>query len=68
MEPLLIRIGDIRASGHCVKGAKAWMERHGFDFKNFLRNGAKASELLETKDALAQRVVRETAKRRARGG
>jgi hypothetical protein len=33
------------------------MERHGLDFKAFLRDGLEAKDLLATGDAMAERVV-----------
>lgn len=52
-----ITITDIRAAGHCARGAKAWFERHDLDFKDFLKNGIEEEELLKSGDALAVRVV-----------
>lgn len=63
-EDPLITIGDIRASGHCVRGAKAWFAAHDLDFADFVRNGAPASVLLATGDDLAQFVVSRTLERR----
>jgi len=63
----IIRINDIRETGHCVKGARAWFKLNGLgdkQFKRFLHEGLPASVLLATGDALAQRVVSETLKRR----
>lgn len=61
----IIRIGDIRQAGFCVKGARTWFTRHGLDFKQFLRFGMPASELIAKGDGLAQKVVEA---KRARDG
>lgn len=53
----LVTIDDIIAAGHCVSGAKRWFRIHGLDFRAFLQNGARASDLLATGDALARQVV-----------
>lgn len=53
----VITINDVTAAGHCAKGARRWFEGHGFDFRDFLKRGIRASRLLETGDALARRVV-----------
>ena len=60
-----ITITDIVAAGHCVSGAKAWLTRHGFDWRTFMRQGATEAELLATGDALAVQVIE---RKRARGG
>lgn len=60
----LVTISDIRAAGHCVKGAKSWFEYHELDFKAFLREGIEAEILLATNDQFAIDVVN---RKRARG-
>lgn len=57
MEDPIITIADIRATGHCVRGAGRWFALHGLDFKKFMREGLPASTLLATDDALARQVV-----------
>jgi hypothetical protein len=53
----IITIDNVRACGFCGLGARRWFERHGFNFRHFVKNGAPASTLLATGDALALRVV-----------
>lgn len=60
-----ITIDDVVAAGHCVRGAKAWFEQHGFNFRQFLNEGATEAELLATGDALAEQVIE---RKRARRG
>lgn len=63
-----ITIDDIRAAGHCVSGARRWLTRHGFVWRDFLTNGATEAELLETGDGLAEQVIeRKHAREAARG-
>ena len=52
-----VTIGDVRAAGHCVRGAKDWFGRHGLDFRAFLRDGIEEDEFLTKGDALARRIV-----------
>lgn len=52
-----VTIDDVRAAGHCVRGAKDWFERHGLDFRAFLREGIDEAEFLAKGDGLATRVV-----------
>ena len=54
---VIVTIDDVRAAGLCVNGSRAWFERHGLDFRSFLRDGLDAETLLATNDAMALRVV-----------
>lgn len=63
-----ITITDIRAAGHCARGARDWFERHGFDFRTFLKDGISEDEFLATGDSLAAEVIKHKREReRARG-
>lgn len=53
----IITIQDVRNCGLCVWGARAWFERHGLNFRHFIRHGIRASEVLKTGDGYAQQVV-----------
>lgn len=53
----IVTITDIRLAGHCGAGAYDWFKAHDLDFRDFLRNGIRASVLLATGDALAEQVV-----------
>lgn len=59
-----IRVDDLRKSGVCPR-ASAWFERHGLDWRDFVRNGISGERLIATGDAIAIRVVAEA---RARAG
>lgn len=63
-DPLIIRVGDIRASGICLQGARGWFRRQGLDWQMFLAQGLAAEVLAATGDALALRVIA-TARARA---
>ena len=54
---VIVTIDDVRAVGLCVNGSRTWFERHGLDFRAFLRKGLDAETLLATNDAMALRVV-----------
>lgn len=56
-KPRLITIDHVRAAGMCVHGTRSWFDRHGLDFRAFLREGIAADVLLATGDAMARRVV-----------
>ena len=57
VSPVRVTIQDARELGFCVGGTRTFMERHGLDFKAFLRDGLDAADLLATGDAMAERVV-----------
>lgn len=52
-----ITITDVRRAGHCVTGARAWFERHGLDFRDFIKSGIAEETFLASGDALAVAVV-----------
>jgi hypothetical protein len=54
---ILITITDVTLAGHCPSGARRWFDDHGLNFRNFLKNGIPAADLLATGDALADQVV-----------
>lgn len=64
----IIRIDDIRLAGHCVRGAGKWFERHGLNFREFIKNGLPADQFIAAGDALAQRVVDRKKEREKIGG
>ncbi len=50
-------VDAVRTAGLCMNGSHAWFERHGLDFRAFLREGLDAQTLLATNDTMALRVV-----------
>ena len=56
-----------RDAGLCISGAKTWIEEHGFNWRDFVRNGLPASVLVATNDDLAMRTV-EAARKEAENG
>ncbi|MFN4003779.1 MAG: hypothetical protein ACK4J1_03595 [Hylemonella sp.] len=56
-DDVIVTINHARRAGLCVNGARAWFDRHGLDFRAFLREGIAASKLLATGDAMAAKAV-----------
>lgn len=57
MDDPIITITDVRRV-YCVAGAKDWFESHGFDFRDFIRNGTPASTMLgKGDDGVIQRII-----------
>lgn len=44
--------------GYCARGARAWFERHGLDFRAFVRDGLDEAAFLATGDGMAAALVR----------
>lgn len=61
---MIITIDDVRAI-HCTRGARRWFEKHGLDFRAFLREGLDAETFLARGDHLARGVVRHKLAREA---
>lgn len=64
---MLIRIDDIIKAGICASGARRWFHAHGLDFRDFMKNGISAEDLLATGDAYAEQVVARKLEREANG-
>ena len=58
LDGLIITVRDITITGHCVGGTRRWFEHYGFDFRDAIKNGIPARDLLATGDAQAIAVVR----------
>lgn len=61
-----ITITDVRDAGFCASGARRWFEAYGLDFRDFVKHGISAEDLLATNDSYADRVV-EYVRSRERG-
>lgn len=47
----------VREAKMCAKGTRAFFERQGWDFQEFLKNGLDAEFFIKTGDAMALQVV-----------
>ncbi|WFC43263.1 hypothetical protein [Pseudoxanthomonas sp. SE1] len=47
-----------RSAGFCAPGARLWFERHGLDFRAFVRSGLPASIFEGTGCGMAQALAR----------
>jgi len=58
VKDLIITTEHLRViEGYCVAGAKDFAKLHHLDFKRFIQEGIPATDLLNTGDALAIRIV-----------
>jgi hypothetical protein len=56
-EQVLVKMEHIRAARMCSRGARTFFERHGLDWRKFLKDGLPAETLEATGDAMALQVV-----------
>lgn len=54
---IIITVSDAREVGGCVNGWKMFVEIHGYNWKDAVRNGLTAEQLLATNDAMAENLV-----------
>lgn len=56
---LRVLMVDARVAGYCAKGIRAFCDKHGFDYLDFVQNGISAELLINqtNSDALAVAVV-----------
>jgi hypothetical protein len=53
----LVTLRHMRAANFCVRGARAWANRHKLDFDHFIRHGYPASVFEATNDALGKMLA-----------
>lgn len=57
-EDLIIYPRHLQACHFClIPGGREWFQQHGFEWRDFVRDGISADKLLATGDGFAQRVV-----------
>lgn len=54
---MIVTMKDIRSAKMCSRGTRAFFERHGLDYSDFLKNGIQADKLAATGDAMALQVI-----------
>ena len=54
---MIVYMSDIRAAKMCSSGTRAFFERHGMNWSQFLKEGLPAEEFEKTGDAMALQVV-----------
>lgn len=59
----IVTIAHLRMAGMCSREPRAWMQRHGLNWNEFITNGYPTSVLLATGDSLALPAI-EAARRR----
>ncbi len=53
--------------GFCLSQSRTWFQRHGLDWRDFVRNGIDAAALEATGDGLALALVEHARREVARG-
>lgn len=54
---MIVTMRHVRQAKMCSRGARAFFDRHGLDWLEFLRSGVAAEKLIATGDAMALKVV-----------
>lgn len=57
MSEPVVTMKHIRDAKLCSRGARAWAQRHGFDYAHFLKHGYPASVFEATGDIYGMRVA-----------
>ena len=57
MSEIRATMKHIRACRMCSRGARAWFDRHGLDWTEFLKQGVPVEALEQTGDAMAIQVA-----------
>jgi hypothetical protein len=57
MSEIRVTMKHIRQCRMCSRGARAFFERHGLNWSEFLRAGVPAEDLEQTGDAMALQVA-----------
>lgn len=58
LNEVIITIQDARKHQNgCVNGWQMFVEQHGYNFKEVVKNGLTAQQLIDTEDALAIKLV-----------
>ncbi len=56
---VIVRMSHMRKLGYCAAGVRRFAERHGLDFKAFVRDGIDADRLAATGDGMALAAIEE---------
>lgn len=56
---MLVLHRHLRELGYCNRGARAFFQKHGLSWADFLRQGIPAERLKETRDAMAMKVIQQ---------
>lgn len=52
-----IYISDLRKSGMCARGSRAFFLRQGWDWQDFIKNGIDLKKVEKVNDLMVQQVV-----------
>lgn len=64
---LTITMDDCIKAGHCPTGVRKWFHDHSLDFRQFMKSGIPAEQMLACNDAQGDQVVARTMVRRLHG-
>lgn len=56
LDGVVVYVRHVQQVG-CLNGGRRWATHHGYDFRDFIRNGIAAKELAKVDDLFAQKAV-----------
>jgi hypothetical protein len=66
LAPIMATVADLRACRLCARGMRTWLEHHGFDVTEFVRDGIAVERLEATGDHFALQVCMKARERALR--
>lgn len=57
MTDIVVKMEHVRAAKMCIRGARAFFERHNLDWNTFIREGLPVEQIEATGDAMALQVA-----------
>ena len=58
IEDFTITSRELKEVGICFEGQREWFPEHGFDLRQVVKHGVKASELEATGDGMALKAIK----------
>ena len=62
-----VYLRHLRALDYCARGSRAFFQRHGWDWHQFLQNGLEAEAFRKTGDAMAMKAAQVAEQEATRG-
>ena len=60
-----ITIHDTRKCGYCIQATRPWMQNHGFDFRDFVKNGIDWEDMKHIDEEVVHRAYQQACLREA---
>jgi len=64
---VIVTHADLMACKFCNRGSRAFFERHGLNWQEFIQHGIDSSEIERIDDAMMRQVIERAARREQEG-